>query len=228
MYRIINIDGTELGITDSVTYIKILDNGSFTTATAEDAIGVAFSGTAYNLFGHRDIENAETVLVSRVDGGNIIGNVQNQSNNTAKLSGQVAVAAKMSVRDSTEIEDEDALKMPDLFRTWKEVLARGVALAAHTIINKDGKLYRVQNIVTPMEHQPPDGEGMLALYRPIDITHAGTKEDPIAWEYGMDCSAGLYYTYAGETWYCAGDMKPCVWYPGTAGVWQWEKVEATS
>ena len=42
MYRIIKIDGTELGITDSVNY---------------------------NLVGHEDIEGADTVVVSEIDGG---------------------------------------------------------------------------------------------------------------------------------------------------------------
>ena len=57
MYRIIKIDGTELGITDSVNYIRY------------DAIGVAFKSVAYNLVGHEDIEGADTVVVSEIDGG---------------------------------------------------------------------------------------------------------------------------------------------------------------
>ena len=72
MYRIIKIDGTELGVTDSVNYIKISENGCFTNATAEDAIGVAFNSVAYNLVGHNEIEEADTVVVSKIDGGNEI------------------------------------------------------------------------------------------------------------------------------------------------------------
>ena len=69
MYRIIKIDGTELGVTDSVNYIRISDNGCFTTAKEEDAIGVAFDSVAYNLIGHDEIKNADTVVVSKIDGG---------------------------------------------------------------------------------------------------------------------------------------------------------------
>jgi hypothetical protein len=69
MYRIIKIDGTELGVTDSVNYIKISENGCFTNATVEDAIGVAFNSVAYNLVGHTEIEEADTVVVSKIDGG---------------------------------------------------------------------------------------------------------------------------------------------------------------
>lgn len=69
MFRIIKIDGTELGITDSVNYIKIGSSGSFASATEKDAVGVAFDSVAYNLVGHHKIEGAETVVVSSVDGG---------------------------------------------------------------------------------------------------------------------------------------------------------------
>ena len=69
MYRIIKIDGTELGVTDSVNYIKISENGCFTNATAEDAVGVAFNSVAYKLVGHNEIEEADTVVVSKIDGG---------------------------------------------------------------------------------------------------------------------------------------------------------------
>ena len=69
MYRIIKIDGMELGVTDSVNYIKISENGCFTNATAEDAVGVAFNSVAYYLVGHNEIEEADTVVVSKIDGG---------------------------------------------------------------------------------------------------------------------------------------------------------------
>ena len=56
-------------------------------------------------------------------------------------------------------------------------------------------MYRVMQATVPQAHQVPGGEGMLAIYRPIDREHAGTAEDPIPWVYGMDCLAGLYYSY---------------------------------
>ena len=75
MYRIIKIDGTELGITDSVTYIKISESGSYVNATEEDAIGVAFNSEPYNLIGHE--EGADTVVVSKTDGGSMVYEQQN-------------------------------------------------------------------------------------------------------------------------------------------------------
>lgn len=77
MYHIIKIDGTELGITDSVTYIKISESGSYVNAEEEDAIGVAFNSKPYNLIGHEDIEGADVVVVSKIDGGNMVYNQRN-------------------------------------------------------------------------------------------------------------------------------------------------------
>ena len=76
--------------------------------------------------------------------------------------------------------------------------------------------------VTPQEHQPPHGEGMLAVYRPIDATHEGTQDDPIPYVFGMDCRQGKYYSLAGALYLCKTDMPACVWPPDTAGLWQWE------
>lgn len=69
MFHIIKIDGTEIGITDKVNYIKIGASGSFTPAAEAEAVGVAFGGVPYNLVGHNEIEGAETVVVAFSDGG---------------------------------------------------------------------------------------------------------------------------------------------------------------
>ena len=69
MYRIIMANGIDIALVDSVDYIKYNRCGSFCPAKESDAIGVAVAGTPYNLSGHSDIEGAETVLVSYVDGG---------------------------------------------------------------------------------------------------------------------------------------------------------------
>lgn len=76
MYRIIKTDGTELGLTDSVYYIRIGDSGCFTPADKKDAIGVAFNSVAYNLVGRTEIDGADTVVVSAIDGGREIKDQQ--------------------------------------------------------------------------------------------------------------------------------------------------------
>lgn len=141
------------------------------------------------------------------------------------LTTQYAAAMRAFASTSTEIADTCALDMPDLFPTWKEVLRLGAELAAGRVLSDGGQLYRVVQ-VTPLESQPPHGEGMLAVYRPIDPQHTGTAEDPIQWVMGMDCIAGKHYSYKGKVYRVAvgGSMTPCVWPPDTPGMWQWEVV----
>ena len=139
---------------------------------------------------------------------------------------QLHVAAMVFAATATAIPDAQALEMPDLFPTWEQVLAEGAKFAAGRVISKDGQMYRVVQAVTPQEHQPPDSEGMLAIYRPINPKHSGTADDPIPWVYGMDCHAGKYYSYEGAVYMVAegGDMIPCTW-PPDSGIWQWVKVD---
>lgn len=77
MYRIINTtDWKELGTVDHVTYIKVSSSGSYVFAEQEDAVGVALNGTPYNLVGHDEIQDADTVIVSEFDGGALVAEQQ--------------------------------------------------------------------------------------------------------------------------------------------------------
>lgn len=125
---------------------------------------------------------------------------------------------------ATTLTDAQALSMPDILPTWSELLERGERVQAGVCLMKEGQCYRVMQEVTPIESQPPGADGMLAVYRPVDKKHAGTLEDPIPWVSGMDCYNGKYYSHEEKTYLCKQDMIPCVWAPGTDGVWQWEVV----
>ena len=104
---------------------------------------------------------------------------------TEAMNAQTQAAVMAFCSTSTEIGDEQALMMPDLFPTWEQVLAAAKQLPKDRIINKDGTLYRIVQPVTPLESPPPDGGGMLASYRPIDQAPAGTLDVPIRWGDGM-------------------------------------------
>lgn len=140
---------------------------------------------------------------------------------------QMEAAVMAFAAAAVDIEDTVALQMPDLFPTWEDVLAAGKELPAGRILQDGTQLYRVVQAVTPQDGQPPHGDGMLAVYRPIDHQHAGTTEDPIPWVSGMDCFAGKHYYYNGKVYRVAvgGSMTPCVWPPDTPDMWQWEAVE---
>lgn len=226
MFKIIK-DGTSLGMTEAPTYVRQAENGCFVLCQEGQATGIAYGGTVYHLLGREVLEGAESVILEETDAGAEIQAAGESAANNAKLSGQLSAAAKLYVQAATDVPDETALEMPDLFKTWEEALEAGKTVAENSIINDGGTLYRVVATggVLPQEHQPPHGEGMLAVYRPIDTTHTGTLEDPIPWVYGMDCTEGLYYSYNATVYLCKANMTPCVWAPGTAGLWQWEAVE---
>lgn len=138
----------------------------------------------------------------------------------AYVKGESAVKEAAHVAQRS-ISDEEALAQPNvLIRTWEEVLKNQERLFKGDKIRKGEQLYNVEQETQPQEAYPPDGEGMLAIYRPISVTHNGTQEDPIPWVYGMDCENGKYYAYNDVVYLCAGDMKPCVWAPDS-GIWQW-------
>lgn len=223
MFKILK-GGTQLGMTEALSYIKKAKNGCYVLCSEPEASGIVFSGTPYQLAGRPEMGDVETVTVEEADAGTELQLVNHTVTAAARLSGQMEVAARRYVQAATDIDDSSALSMPDLFKTWAEVLAAGTELTKDTIINDGGVLYRVVQPVTPQEHQPPHGEGMLAIYRPIDTAHAGTQEDPVPFGYGMDTEQGKYYSFEGKTYLCNLTMTPCVWAPGTPGLWQWSEV----
>lgn len=223
MYEI-RKDGALLALTEQVNYIRLHPDGFYLLCPEAEAQGVAVAGTPYHLMGRDEMPECETVLVQETDAGRVLWEEQAKAAAEERLTGQMQAAVKLYVQKATDIPDEQALEMPDLFRTWDEVLAAGEQLEADTVLNLDGQLYRVVQPVTPQEHQRPDGEGMLAIYRPIDQTHEGTKEDPVPFVYGMDTEQGTYYSSGGKTYLCNLTMTPCVWPPETEGLWQWTEV----
>lgn len=139
---------------------------------------------------------------------------------------QAMTLARAMAATATSLTDTVALSIPDLLPTWDELLSAGREVAAGVCLVHNGQTYRVVQAVTPLESQPPDMEGMLAVYRPIDREHTGALADPIPWVYGMDCYSGKYYAHGGITYLCRADMLPCVWEPGSAGTeGQWEAIE---
>lgn len=83
MYRIINTkDGAEIGSTETPRYITLSDNGSLIEVPQEEAQGVAFKGTAYNLLNTQGVGAEDTVLLSEYDAGD---NAAETIKNTASI-----------------------------------------------------------------------------------------------------------------------------------------------
>lgn len=139
---------------------------------------------------------------------------------------QINAVLKVFVQtSSTSFADEQALEFPVLFPVFPDGVNEDGKYVANQIIQDEGQIYRVVQEVTPLLSQPPHGEGMLAIYRPIVFAHEGTLEDPIPFIEGMDCERDKYYSYNGEIYKAIQDMTPCIWAPGSQGTEAiWEKV----
>lgn len=73
MYRIINMDGSDKAIVETVNWIKIGPSGSFAPAKNRgEAVGIAYESVAYNLLGFDRIPGADTVMVAELDAGKLI------------------------------------------------------------------------------------------------------------------------------------------------------------
>ena len=133
---------------------------------------------------------------------------------------QNALMQRVVAQAIPDDDDATALALSPICPEWRD----GVHYEAGEIVNYNGQAYRVVQAVDSLEHQPPDAEGMLAIYRPLNTENTGTADDPIPYVYGMDVYNGKYYSFNGKTYLAKADMIPCTWDPGTEGLWQWEEV----
>lgn len=75
MYKIINDNGDLIGMTEFVRYIKISQSGSFVATSMEDAQGIVYKNTVYNL-DDKNVGANTTVSLLYVDAGDIILNLE--------------------------------------------------------------------------------------------------------------------------------------------------------
>ena len=97
-------------------------------------------------------------------------------------------AARLTVDDNT------ALTGMELYPVW----AVGIAVAKDSRYQYEGKLYKCVQPHTTQADWTPDITP--ALWTAIDVTHAGTIDDPIPAVAGMEYVYGKYYI-EGETVY---------------------------
>ena len=124
------------------------------------------------------------------------------------------------------------LAKAELFPVW----TAGETYPQGRRIQHEGVVYEVvaADGITAEAHQPPNGEGLLAVYRPLSTdpetgeTPTGTQDDPIPYLDGMDVEEDKYYSYNGKLYKANLTMPACVWPPDTAGLWQWTEVTETA
>lgn len=98
----------------------------------------------------------------------------------AKLRPMIEAAA-------TSLPDGEAAKAVELFPAW----AYPVSYVVGNRVSDGGKLYKCQQAHTSQESWKPSATP--ALWVVVDVSHAGTQDDPIPAARGMEYTYGLYY-----------------------------------
>lgn len=109
---------------------------------------------------------------------------------------------KMAMIAAADYPDTQAAEVPTLYPAWAVGLA--VKENERYYYEPGGKLYKVregQGHTTQADWTPDKTPNMWAV---IDVTHAGTIEDPIPASRGMDYEYGKYYLDPedGKTYLC--------------------------
>ena len=99
---------------------------------------------------------------------------------------------------AVSLPDGEAATAVELFPAW----AYPVSYAVGDRRSDGGKLYKCQRAHTSQADWPP--HLTPALWVVIDVTHAGTQDDPIPAARGMEYTYGLYYLDSedGKTYLC--------------------------
>ena len=99
---------------------------------------------------------------------------------------------------ATSLPDSDAATAVELFPKW----VYPVSYIEGNRVSDGGKLYKCQQAHTSQEGWKPSTTP--ALWVVIDVTHAGTQDDPIPASRGMEYEYGKYYLDSedGKTYLC--------------------------
>lgn len=165
-----------------------LDNDGNPTGETEEVVN-EWDNSAYSLSGaitdHRD-GTVSIKMGKPTETENAVGAV-------VALTGEVVTMARaaelrpMIEAAATSLPDGDAAKAVELFPAW----AYPVSYIVGNRVSDGGKLYKCQQAHTSQEGWKPSATP--ALWVVIDVTHAGTQDDPIPAARGMEYEYGLYY-----------------------------------
>lgn len=118
---------------------------------------------------------------------------------------QIRAFIRSMTREMTEIADNDALKVKDLFDDWIDYTADGAEnLKKGQIVKTADGLWRVRQEHKAQKHYPPSIH-TASLYERIVKDHAGTESDPIPYAPPMEIFNGKYYTQDDVKYLCTRD-----------------------
>lgn len=209
------------GYADSVVYIRYHPRGFYVLCEADEAEGFCakmavpmtdkdgnkyhgLSDTVFCLAGH-ELRGTEPVGSYEEMGAAIpLTEAESAVGAVVALTGEVVTVARAAeLRPIIEaaamsLPDSDAAKAVELFPAW----AYPVSYVVGNRVSDGGKLYKCQQAHTSQEGWKPSATP--ALWVVIDVTHAGTQDDPIPASRGMEYEYGKYYLDSedGKTYLC--------------------------
>lgn len=168
--------------------VDVLDEQGKPTGETKEVVN-EYDNSEYSLSGaitdHRD-GTVSVKMGKPTEAENAVGAV-------VALTGEVVTMARaaelrpMIEAAATSLPDSDAAKAVELFPAW----AYPVSYIEGNRVSDGGKLYKCRQEHTSQEGWKPSATP--ALWVVIDVTHAGTQDDPIPAARGMEYTYGLYY-----------------------------------
>ena len=202
MYKIINADGRELGMTERPYYIMLSENGSYTPCSEKEAQGVALNGTPYHLFGRASMEGLETVVLVETDAGRVLKEQETVNSITF-----------VTLAEAGSIDTVTAEEHVELFAPW----AYPADYKIGNMRRYNGRLYKCIGDHTSQADWAPDVA--VSLWVP---TSDPADEYP-AWSQPVGAhdayNTGDKVTHNEKKWTSTCDGN--VWEPGVYG---WEEV----
>ena len=177
----------------------VLDEQGQPTGETKEVVN-EYDNSEYSLAGDITDHRNGTVTVKMgkpTEAENAVGAV-------VALTGEVVTVARaaelrpMIEAAATSLPDSDAAKAVELFPAW----AYPVSYIVGNRVSDGGKLYKCQQAHTSQGDWKPSATP--ALWVVVDVTHAGTQDDPIPAARGMEYEYGKYYLDSedGKTYKC--------------------------
>ena len=214
-------EGVFAGYADIVVSIRLHENGSYVPCADDEADGFCakmavpmkdearnehhgLSDMVFCLAGH-ELSGTESVGSYEEMGAAVpLTEAENAVGAVVALTGEVVTVERaaelrpMIEAATMSLPDSDAAKAVELFPAW----AYPVSYVVGNRVSDGGKLYKCQQAHTSQESWKPSATP--ALWVVIDVTHAGTQDDPIPAARGMEYEYGKYYLDSedGKTYKC--------------------------
>lgn len=104
------------------------------------------------------------------------------------------------------LDDSTALEAVELSPVWANLVSEGRTVTQGFRFSHEGVLYKtMQPEYSFTGVYVPGTAGTESLFSHIDVSHAGTQDEPIPYEGNMALEAGKYYSQDGAVYLCTRD-----------------------